>query len=288
MVSSLQRLIGEFEANERILAEMKQEVDAYQQKGKTEAAHRLRDQVSLLEERFHASQDKLSTFTSPQANFESRLNRALGELRGVERISCILDVASAGPSNVQDQYNHCRKMYRTLSEVKAEIESVIKTGRKVCEEKTTKHPKKLNQSIDALKHLYNALGEHVTQSKNSLEKLMRLMSTLQSKIDVVEKWLDFSDEIGGVSIEQRKKMAGNDFTLTLSNGQIAEMLDKCNELYVEYNEICETIYLEELRAKLDQLSERFILYTDNDVGKSLLEIKSTLQNLDNVSIDTLR
>lgn len=267
---------------------MKREVDAYQQKGKTEAAHRLRDQVTLLEERFHAGQEKLNTFTSPQANFETRLNRALGELRGVERISCILDVASAGPSNVQDQYNHCRKMYRTLSEVKGEIESVIKTGRKVCEDKGTKHPKKLSQSIDALKHLYNALGEHVTQSKNSLEKLLRLMSSLQSKIDVVEKWLDFSDKIGSVSIEQRKKVAGNDFTLTLSNGQIAEMLDKCNELYVEYNQICETIYLDELRAKLDQLSERFILYTDNDVGKSLLEIKSTLQNLDNVSIDTLR
>lgn len=285
---SPQRLINEFEANENILAEMKQEVEAYQQKGKTEAAHRLRDQVSLLEDRFRASQEKLDKFTSPQANFESRLNRALGELRGVERISCILDVASAGPGNVQDQYNHCRKMYRTLSEIKSEIESVIKTGRKVCEEKTTKHPKKLSQSIDALKHLYNALGEHVTQSKNSLEKLLRLMSTLQSKIDVVEKWLDFSDEIGSVSNEQRKKIAGNDFTLTLSNGQIAEMLDKCNELYVEYNQICDTIYLEELRTKLDQLSERFILYTDNDVGKSLLEIKSTLQNLDNVSIDTLR
>lgn len=267
---------------------MKQEVESYQLKGKTEAAHRLRDQVGLLEERFHASQEKLNTFTSPQANFESRLNRALGELRSVERISCILDVASAGPNNVQDQYNHCRKMYRTLSEVKGEIESVIKTGRKVCEEKTTKHPKKLSQSIDALKHLYNALGEHVTHSKHTLEQLLRLMGTLQSKVDVIEKWLDFSDQIGGVSIEQRKKIANNDFTLTLSNAQIAEMLDKCNELYIEYNQICETIYLEELRTKLDHLSERFILYTDNDVGKSLLEIKSTLQNLDNVSIDTLR
>lgn len=267
---------------------MKQEVNAYQQKGKTEAAHRLHEQVTLLEEHFRVGQEKLNAFMSPQANFESRLNRALGELRSVERISCILDVASAGPNNIQDQYNHCRKMYRTLSDVKAEVENVIKTGRKVCEEKGVKHPKKLSQSIDALKHLYNALGEHVTQSKNSLEKLLRLTSALQSKVDVVEKWLNFSDKIGSVSIEQRKKIAGNDFTLVLTNGQIAEMLDKCNELYVEYTQICEKIYLEELRAKLDQLSERFILYTDKDVGKSLLEIKSTLQNLDNVSIDTLR
>lgn len=42
-----------------------------------------------------------------QASFEGRLNRALGELRNVERNSCILDVLSAGPSNVQDQFQHC-------------------------------------------------------------------------------------------------------------------------------------------------------------------------------------
>lgn len=86
---------------------MKIEVEQYQQKGKNEAANRLNDQVLLLENRFIACQDKLGQFTSLQASFESRLNRALGELRNVERSSCILDVLSAGPSNVQDQFEHC-------------------------------------------------------------------------------------------------------------------------------------------------------------------------------------
>lgn len=60
-----------------------------------------------FQERFHGCKDKLSSFTSPQAAFETRLNRAVGELRNVERNSCILDVQSAGPSNVQDQCQHC-------------------------------------------------------------------------------------------------------------------------------------------------------------------------------------
>lgn len=270
------------------MKEMKTEVEKYQHCGKVEAAQRLGDQVNLLEERFNSIQEKLSKFTSPQANFEIRLNRALHTLRAVERNSCILDIASAGPSNVQDQYKHCLKMYRTLSEVKAEIENVIKTGRKICEDKMTKNSKKLTSNIDALKHLYNALGEYVTHSKVSLEKFIRIGSELLSTTTAIEKWLTFGNTAGSVVSDERHNSARADEVLFLSNEQIAEMLDKCNELYSEYNESCESTYLQEIRTKIDKLSKKFIQLTDNDVGKSLFEIKSTLQNLDTVSIDALR
>ncbi|XP_031638599.1 dystrophin, isoforms A/C/F/G/H isoform X4 [Contarinia nasturtii] len=284
-----QRLVEEFDANEKVLNEMKEEVELYQQKGKTEAAHRMREQVNLLEERFQTSQTKLNAFTSPQANFEGRLNRAMGELRAVERSSCILDISSAAPNNVQDQYKHCLKMYRTLSEVKTEIENVIKTGRKICDDKTTKYAKKLTLSIDALKHLYNSLGEHVTQSKVNLEKLLRITTAIQSNITAIERWLNFFTELNDeIMPEQRNKLLGNDPVLMLSNDQVGAMLEKCNVMYSEYCEICDPTYLEDLHAKIDSLSQQFIRITVNDVGKDLLEIKSTLQNLDNISIDTLR
>lgn len=281
-------MVEEFEANEKVLNEMKEEVDQYQQKGKTEAAHRLSEQVNLLEQRFQSSHVKLNTFTSPQANFESRLNRAMGELRTVERSSCILDVASAGINNIQDQYKHCLKMYRTLSEIKNEIENVIKTGRKLCEDKTTKYSKKLTLSIDALKHLYNSLGEHVTQSKITLEKLLRIATTIQSNIVTIERWLIYSTTDLNNSIEQKKKLLGSDSTLLLSNDQVGAMIEKCNVMYGEYREVCDPSYLEDLHAKIESLSQRFIRITVNDVEKDLLEIKSTLQNLDNISLDTLR
>lgn len=281
-------MVEEFEANEKVLNEMKQEVESYQQKGKSEAAYRLSEQVNLLEERFLSSQAKLNVFTSPQANFESRLNRAMGELRAVERSSCILDVASAGLNNIQDQYKHCLKMYRTLSEVKNEIENVIKTGRKICDDKTTKYAKKLTLSIDALKHLYNMLGEHVTQSKINLEKLLRLATAIQTNINTIERWLNYSTEFNELTTEQRNKLLGSDPALVLSNDQVGALIEKCNIMYGEYRELCDPTYLEDLQAKIDNLSQRFIKITVNDVGKDLLEIKSTLQNLDNISIDTLR
>lgn len=278
----------EFEANETVLNEMKEEVEMYQQKGKTEAAHRLREQVNLLEERFQSSHAKLNAFTSPQANFEGRLNRAIGELRTVERSSCILDVGSAGLNNIQDQYKHCLKMYRTLSDIKTEVETVIKTGRKLCDDKTTKYAKKLTLSIDALKHLYNSLGEHVTQSKINLEKLLRLANAIQSNLATIERWINYSSEAAELTPEQRNKAFGNDPTLLLTNDQIAAMLERCNTMYEEYTEICDPTYLEELHAKIDDISQRFIRITVNDAEKDLIEIKSTLQNMDNISLDTLR
>lgn len=262
---------------------MRQEVNQYLNSGKVEAANRLRDQVNLLEERFGLVQEKLNTFTSPQANFETRLNRALGELRNVERNSCILDVASAGPGNVHDQYKHCLKMYRTLSEIKSEIESVIKTGRKVCEEKTTRHPKKLSMGIDALKHLYNTLGEHVTQSKNSLEKLLRILNALNGKVNAIEKWISCRAEC-----EKSGGRNASDEAVLLTNAEAEAMLDKCNELYREYNEICESNYLEDLRMKIDYLTETIGKMTEIDNGKRLIEIQSTLLNLDNISMENLR
>lgn len=175
-------------------------------------------------------------------------------------------------------------MYRTLSEIKAEIESVIKTGRKICEDRTTKNPKKLGLSIDALKHLYNALGEHVTQSKNALEKLLKLSNALTETLNRVEKWLDANDNCGSPT-------AGNnnvDEELELPAIEVEKLLDQCNELYDEYRDSCESIYLEDIRRRIDCLSKRFVDVSNVDVLKNLNETKATLHNLDTISLDTLR
>lgn len=138
---------------------MKKQVETYKAHGKIEAANRYQDQINLLEDRFKHCQEKLDRFTSPQAIFENKLTRAIADLRNVERSCCVLDIASAGSQNVHDQYQHCLKLYRTLSEIKPEIESIIKSGRQICNDSNTKDSKKLGTRIDTLKHLYNSLGE---------------------------------------------------------------------------------------------------------------------------------
>ncbi|XP_059621294.1 dystrophin, isoforms A/C/F/G/H isoform X4 [Phlebotomus argentipes] len=275
-----QRLIEEFQNNEKALEEMKEQVTIYQKSNKVEASKRLQEQVDLLEDRFQMCRQKLEKFTSPQSGFESRLNRAMGELRNVERSSVVLDVSSASPNNVEDQLQHCLKMYRVLSEVKAETENVIKTGRKICEDPMTKNPKKLSQRIDALKHLYNALGENVTESKKQLEILLKLAKELSENLRIVELFLT----------QVRKAADGGKPPAEEEKDEAEAALARCREVLEEYTEICEAVYLEDVRDRIDNLAVRFNQLNMGEVDemKVLSEMTMTLQNMDNISAESLK
>lgn len=91
---------------------MKTQIATYKEMGIHAAALRLEGQLDFIEQNLFTSiQKKLENLTSQPVKFESRLNRAMGELRNVERNSCILDVSSAGPATVDDQFQHCLVRY---------------------------------------------------------------------------------------------------------------------------------------------------------------------------------
>lgn len=89
-----QRLMEEFEVNHQSLEEMVELVESYKECNRIEAAKRLEQQMELLRSRFDTCKVKLRKFTSPQSGFESRLNRAMGELRNIERSCIVLDTSS--------------------------------------------------------------------------------------------------------------------------------------------------------------------------------------------------
>ncbi|XP_055596145.1 dystrophin, isoforms A/C/F/G/H isoform X3 [Uranotaenia lowii] len=269
-----QKLQEEFDHHEKVLVEMTKKVDHYKKEGKLEAANRYHDQVKLLQDQYKACLQKLNRLTSPQAAFETKLNHALAELRNVEKSAIILDPSSAGPSHLQDQFQHCLKMYRILSEVKGEIEQVIRTGRKVCDDKSTKNPQKLGQRIDTLKHLYNSLGETVTQAKISLENMLKLMRTLEENLSIIDNWIAENTDVKQ-STEEEERM-------------VNEKVVACLELYNEYKKICDPLYLEDLKARIDEAEKQFKNIRSMDVKKKLNYMQHTLQNTETVGIDVLR
>lgn len=48
-----------------------------------------------------------------------------------------------------------------MSELKPEVEYVIKTGRQIVEKKQVEFPDKLSKQLDAIKQQYNDLGSQV-------------------------------------------------------------------------------------------------------------------------------
>lgn len=110
-----QRITIEFDHNEKKLEDLRELIAQYTEKGKTEASNRLNDQLNLLEKRFDHCQFKLNKCTAPQAAYESKIKRAVAELRNVETSTLVLDIASAGPSAVQNQYQHCLVSFKFIS-----------------------------------------------------------------------------------------------------------------------------------------------------------------------------
>ncbi|XP_054725121.1 dystrophin, isoforms A/C/F/G/H-like [Anastrepha obliqua] len=271
-----QRLVKEFESKKQCFQEIDELISEHTRNGKIEAANRLQEKLNLMELRFKSCQLKLNKCTAPQPAYESRLNRAVAELRAVEHSTLVLDVASAGPSTVQAQYQKCVQIYRTLSEIKPEIESTIKTGRKVCEDKFTRSPKQLSQRIDALKHLYNALGENVTQSKVFLETLLKLAHQLDEYFDLADQLIRRFESL------QEMQDRNSGFL------EYEDLLQRCEELYEEYSKSCDQSCMEDTRQKIDELKTIYMKLTSADVIKRLTEMKSTLQNLDNISPETLK
>jgi len=63
-----------------------------------------------------------------------------------------------------------------MSEIKTEVEYVIKTGRQLVEKKQVDFPRRVNQTLDALKTLYNRLGSQISQARKDLDKALKVSS----------------------------------------------------------------------------------------------------------------
>ena len=64
-----------------------------------------------------------------------------------------------------------QKFYTTMSELKSEVEYVIKTGRQIVDKKQVDFPDKLSKQLDALKQQYNVIGSQVSDGENTSKNL---------------------------------------------------------------------------------------------------------------------
>uniref|UniRef100_A0A8C4R453 Dystrophin n=1 Tax=Eptatretus burgeri TaxID=7764 RepID=A0A8C4R453_EPTBU len=85
------------------------------------------------------------------------------------------------------------QLYKTLSEIKSEVESVIKTGRQIVQKKHTENSQDLDEQLTKLKHLYNDQGFQVTEGKTELEKALKLSRRLRKEIAGLTEWLALTD-----------------------------------------------------------------------------------------------
>uniref|UniRef100_A0A3Q1BQE7 Utrophin n=1 Tax=Amphiprion ocellaris TaxID=80972 RepID=A0A3Q1BQE7_AMPOC len=144
--------------------------------------------LDQLQRKLREISTKYQLFQKP-ANFEQRMLDCKRVLDGAKAELHILDVKDVEPERIQSHLSGCMKLYKMLSEVKLEVETVIKTGRQIVQKQQTENPKAMDEQLTALKLLYNDLGAQVTEGKQDLEKALSLSQTFQKESSALQDWL---------------------------------------------------------------------------------------------------
>uniref|UniRef100_A0A8D0EDL3 Calponin-homology (CH) domain-containing protein n=1 Tax=Salvator merianae TaxID=96440 RepID=A0A8D0EDL3_SALMN len=181
-----QKIQSELTSHEISLDEMKK-----QNRGK-DAAKRIASQIDIAQKKLQDVFMKFRLFQKP-ANFEHRLQECKRILDEVKLQVPKMDLRSVEQEAVQTQLDFCMKLYKTLSEVKSEVETVIKTGRQIVQKQQTENPKEMDERLTALKLQYNDLGAKVTEKKQELEKCLKLSRKLRKEMNALTEWLAVTD-----------------------------------------------------------------------------------------------
>ncbi|XP_078147159.1 dystrophin isoform X1 [Centroberyx gerrardi] len=181
-----QKIQSELNGHEATLEEMRKK------NPEKDPSQRIMGQIDLTQKMLADVWTKFRFFQKP-ANFDTRLAECERVLAGVKGQLGVLGIRSVEQDVVQSQLEQCMKLYKVLSEVKGEVETVIKTGRQIVQRQQTEQPKEMDDRLTALKLLYNQLGSQVTESKLELEKSLKLSRKLRKELNGLTEWLAATD-----------------------------------------------------------------------------------------------
>jgi len=195
------RIHEEFVQNEFLLKELEDGVERYKAQGKLDAATRLDQQMNIMKKNWAELNHKFKKFQKP-ADFDQKLNKVQKLLDEIEQALYMIEVTTEDPETIHLQLEHCMKFYKTLSELKGQIELVLKQGRSIVDKKQVDDTVGLTRQLDTLKQKYNDLGSRVTNGKNELEKAFKVAKKFRKEYNVIN---DFMGKIDGElrKIEQK-------------------------------------------------------------------------------------
>ncbi|XP_061480028.1 utrophin isoform X2 [Rhineura floridana] len=192
MPQEAQKIQAEIAAHESTLEELKKNVRSLMSVSPECRSPRGGSHLDALQRKLREVSTKYQLFQKP-ANFEQRMLDCKRVLDSVKAELHVLDVKDIDPDVIQSHFDKCMTLYKTLSEVKLEVETVIKTGRQIVQKQQTDNPKSMDEQLTALKFLYNDLGAQVTEGKQDLEQALQLSCKLKEISLSLSKWLEATE-----------------------------------------------------------------------------------------------
>uniref|UniRef100_A0A8D1NVA4 Utrophin n=1 Tax=Sus scrofa TaxID=9823 RepID=A0A8D1NVA4_PIG len=187
-----QKIQAEISAHELTLEELRRSTRLQLPTSPDGRAARGGSQTDVLQRKLREVSTKFQLFQKP-ANFEQRMLDCKRVLDGVKAELHVLDVKDVDPDVIQTHLDKCMKLYKILSEVKLEVETVIKTGRHIVQKQQTDNPKGMDEQLTSLKILYNDLGAQVTEGKQDLERASQLARKVKKETASLSEWLSVTE-----------------------------------------------------------------------------------------------
>uniref|UniRef100_A0A673MV19 Utrophin-like n=1 Tax=Sinocyclocheilus rhinocerous TaxID=307959 RepID=A0A673MV19_9TELE len=187
--------------------------------------------LDQLQRKLREISTKFQLFQKP-ANFEQRMLDCKRILENAKAELHVLDLKDTQPEEIQTHLTGCMKLYKILSEVKLEVETVIKTGRQIVQKQQTENPKEMDEQLTALKLLYNELGAQVTEGKQDLEKAMSLSQRLQKDSAALQAWMSHTETQLKEKLSTGDMPADIETEITWANGVLKESERKKSDLSV--------------------------------------------------------
>ncbi|XP_029417816.1 utrophin [Nannospalax galili] len=187
-----QKIQAEISAHELTLEELRRNLRSQPPTSPEGRTTRGGSQMDALQRKLREVSTKFQLFQKP-ANFEQRMLDCKRVLDGVKAELHVLDVKDVEPEVIQTHLDKCMKLYKTLSEVKLEVETVIKTGRHIVQKQQTDNPKGMDEQLTSLKVLYNDLGAQVTEGKQDLERASQLSRKMKKEAAILAEWLSATE-----------------------------------------------------------------------------------------------
>ncbi|XP_035556968.1 utrophin isoform X4 [Canis lupus dingo] len=187
-----QKIQAEISAHELTLEELRRNIRSQPPTSPESRNARGGSQMDVLQRKLREVSTKFQLFQKP-ANFEQRMLDCKRVLDCVKAELHVLDVKDVDPDIIQNHLDKCMKLYKTLSEVKLEVETVIKTGRHIVQKQQTDNPKGMDEQLTSLKILYNDLGAQVTEGKQDLERASQLARKMKKDTASLSEWLSVTE-----------------------------------------------------------------------------------------------
>ncbi|XP_054426045.1 utrophin isoform X3 [Pteronotus mesoamericanus] len=187
-----QKIQAEISAHELTLEELRRNTRPQPPTSQEGRPARGGSQMDVLQRKLREVSTKFQLFQKP-ANFEQRMLDCKRVLDGVKAELHVLNVKDVDPDVIQTHLDKCMKLYKTLSEVKLEVETVIKTGRHIVQKQQTDNPKGMDEQLTSLKGLYNGLGAQVTEGKQDLERASQLARKMKKEAASLSEWLSVTE-----------------------------------------------------------------------------------------------